>query len=157
MAPDLASRLLHSRRLVRAPIALYRAGLGPLLGPRLVLLEHRGRTSGLWRTVVLEVVDRPRPGVLLVAAGLGPGSQWFRNVAADPRVVVSSGAVRRRRARARVLPPASGVEIFSAYESAHPRAWAGLAPVLTRWAEPAAAPGQDWRELVPVVELSLVD
>ncbi|HTM84573.1 MAG TPA: nitroreductase family deazaflavin-dependent oxidoreductase, partial [Mycobacterium sp.] len=39
---------------MRAPIWLYRARLGALLGSRLLMLEHRGRTSGARRYVVLE-------------------------------------------------------------------------------------------------------
>ncbi|MDG4803790.1 nitroreductase family deazaflavin-dependent oxidoreductase [Micromonospora sp. WMMD980] len=78
------------RWLARAPIPLYRNGLGRLLGRRLMMLEHRGRRSGLPRYVVLEVVDR-EPGALFLASGYGPASQWFRNVRADPAVRVWTG------------------------------------------------------------------
>lgn len=44
------------RALLRAPVALYRAGLGGLLGSRLVLLTDTGRVSGEPRQEVLEVV-----------------------------------------------------------------------------------------------------
>ena len=56
---SLASKMLHTRWLVRAPIPLFRAGLGFVFGGRLLLLEHLGRTSGEHRFVVLECVERP--------------------------------------------------------------------------------------------------
>src|SRR5690606_12262413 len=57
----IGARVLRTRSLVRAPIALYKAGLGWLLGSRILMLEHRGRSSGLRRYVCLEVVERPSP------------------------------------------------------------------------------------------------
>ncbi|RIK14372.1 MAG: nitroreductase family deazaflavin-dependent oxidoreductase, partial [Acidobacteria bacterium] len=62
------------------------------------MLEHRGRSSGLPRQVCLEVVDRPASGTFRVVSGLGPRSQWFRNLQAEPRCRVSTG--RRRGATA---------------------------------------------------------
>ena len=53
------SRFLHDRRLARSPLWFYRHGLGWLLGPRLLMLEHLGRSSGQVREVCLVVVDRP--------------------------------------------------------------------------------------------------
>jgi hypothetical protein len=60
-----------SERLVRAPVGLYRARLGFLLGSRLLMLEHTGRKSGARRYVVLEVVGHPRPRTYVVASGFG--------------------------------------------------------------------------------------
>ena len=67
-----AAGLLRVRWLARAPIGLYRARLGFLLGSRLLMLEHLGRKSGARRYVVLEVVARPRPGTYVVASAFGP-------------------------------------------------------------------------------------
>ncbi|GII99880.1 deazaflavin-dependent oxidoreductase (nitroreductase family) [Sediminihabitans luteus] len=156
----LTDRVLRTRWIVRAPIGLYRAGLGFLLGTRMLLVEHKGRTSGVWRQVVLEKVadgvdDDARP-VIHVAAGLGPRSQWYRNLLADPRALVSTGFERRRRALAAALSPADGAAVLASYERDHPRAWARLADVLRAHAEPLADEGQDWRERVPVVRLTLL-
>ena len=41
-----AARLLRTRWIVRAPIPLFRAGLGWLFGGRFVMAEHIGRKSG---------------------------------------------------------------------------------------------------------------
>lgn len=80
------------RDLSRAPIRLYRLGLGGLLGHRLLLLTHTGRNSGRRRQVVLEVVGRhEESGGYLIASGFGARSQWFRNIAADPRVYFQVG------------------------------------------------------------------
>jgi deazaflavin-dependent oxidoreductase (nitroreductase family) len=154
----LASTLLRSRALVRAPIALFRAGLGFLAGGRLVLLVHRGRTSGAPRRVVLEVAGRGGPDRLVVVAGLGPRSQWYRNVVAEPRVLVRTGALPARRALARVLAPDDAARLLREYADRSPRAWATLGPVLREWAAPLAAErGEDeWRRVVPVVELRLL-
>ncbi|MGH3594278.1 MAG: nitroreductase family deazaflavin-dependent oxidoreductase, partial [Pseudonocardiaceae bacterium] len=65
------ARLLSNRRLVRAPIWLYRARLGFLFGSRMLLLEHVGRKTGARRYVVLEVVGHPTPGTYVVASGFG--------------------------------------------------------------------------------------
>lgn len=137
MCPDPGNRLsrwaaslLRVRWFVRAPIWLFRARLGFLFGRRLLMLEHRGRNSGRWRYVVLEVVDHPNPDTYVVVSGFGTRAQWFRNVEADNRVRVSVGARSAVPARAR----RSGAEETSAalgrYAKAHPRAWSALRPAL---------------------------
>jgi deazaflavin-dependent oxidoreductase (nitroreductase family) len=126
---SLARRLLRARRLVRAPIWLYRVRLGFIFGPRLLMLEHTGRKSGARRYVILEVVDRPRPGCYLVASGFGTRSQWFRNVRANPYVRVWHTGHRPARATARLLSSEETAIALSAYAARHPRAWATLKPV----------------------------
>ncbi|CAM3778147.1 nitroreductase family deazaflavin-dependent oxidoreductase [Isoptericola cucumis] len=155
---DLVSRALHTRWFVRSPIWLYRHGLGALLGDRLLMLTHRGRSSGEPRYVVLEVSGRPAPDRIVVVAGLGPRSQWFRNVQADPRVLVSIGRLRDVRARATTMSPDDGAAELRAYTSQHPAAWDRLRGVLTAWAEPLARERgeDDWLRVVPVVELQLL-
>ncbi|WP_344247067.1 nitroreductase family deazaflavin-dependent oxidoreductase [Isoptericola hypogeus] len=154
----LASRLLHARWFARSPIWLFRAGLGSLAGGRLLMLQHRGRSSGEPRYVVLEVVDRPAPDRVVVVAGLGPRSQWYRNVQAEPRLLVSVGRRRDARARATTMTPDDGAATLQAYTSAHPGPWRALRPVLTEWAEPLARERGEpnWRRVVPVVELRLL-
>jgi F420H(2)-dependent quinone reductase len=80
-----AARLLQIRWIVRAPVWLYRARLGFLLGSRLLMLEHTGRKTGTRRYAVLEIVQCPRPGTYVVASGFGTRAHWFRNVRANPR------------------------------------------------------------------------
>lgn len=124
------ARLLQSRAFVRAPIPLFRAGLGFLLGRRLLMLEHVGRTSGQSRYAVLEVVREESPDSLVVASGFGRSSQWFRNVVAEPRCHVSIGVTRRRPAVATVLDTAESEEALAYYRQAHPGSWEKLSAII---------------------------
>lgn len=146
-----AERVLRSRPLTRAPLLLYRAGLGAVLGSRMLMLEHTGRRSGQVRQVVLEVVGRPGPDRYAVVSGFGERAQWFRNVRADPRVRVSVARRRSAPARARVLTTAEAGRVLDGYAAAHPAAWARFRPVVERTlgrAVDAASPP-------PTVELTL--
>jgi deazaflavin-dependent oxidoreductase (nitroreductase family) len=154
----IASRLLHTRWFVRAPITLYRAGLGCVLGDRMLLLTHRGRSSGEARHAVLEVSDRPAPDHIVVVSGLGPRSQWYRNVLAEPRVLVTMGRRQDARALASVRAPDAAAAMLREYAQAHPTSWETLRPVVEEWAVPlAASRGEDdWLRVVPVVDLRLL-
>ncbi|MEZ0366458.1 nitroreductase family deazaflavin-dependent oxidoreductase [Mycobacterium sp. pUA109] len=125
-----ATRLLRSRRLMRAPIWLYRRRLGGLLGRRLLMLEHIGRTSGAARYVVLEVLDHAAPDSYVVASGFGGKAQWFRNIQANPRVRVYVGSRAPAPATAGVLGQPDADRALAAYIDRHPRAWARFKAVL---------------------------
>lgn len=132
VARTVASRaagLLRVRRLVRAPIWLYRARLGFLFGARLLMLEHTGRSSGVRRYVVLEVIARPAPGRYIVVSGFGGRAQWFRNVRANPHVRVYLGGHPPVPATAHMLTREQSAAALAAYADAHPRAWRALKPV----------------------------
>ncbi|WP_067965887.1 nitroreductase family deazaflavin-dependent oxidoreductase [Nocardiopsis trehalosi] len=145
-----------SRALVRAPILVYRVGLGALLGHRMVLLTHVGRTSGLPRQVVLEVVDRdPATGTVVIASGYGARAQWFRNVVARPRVRFQVGR-HRYEGTCRPLPPEESGRRLADYARRHPLA----AATLMRGLGHTAATDADVRRLgadrengVPLLEL----
>lgn len=80
------------RVVFRAPDALYRHGLGFLLGSRFVRLGHVGRRSGRHYTTVLEVVGHNRAaGVYVVVSGFGERSDWLRNLDAGEPAEVTSG------------------------------------------------------------------
>jgi deazaflavin-dependent oxidoreductase (nitroreductase family) len=124
------ARLLRCRRFVRAPIWIYRARAGALFGSRMLMLEHIGRTSGARRYVVLEVIDHPAPDTYVVASGFGAKAQWFRNIAANPRVRVYVGSRRPAAATARVLDQPAADRALGTYIDRHPRAWARFKGVL---------------------------
>ncbi|KUL42824.1 nitroreductase family deazaflavin-dependent oxidoreductase [Streptomyces regalis] len=110
------------RRLaLRAPILLFRAGLGPLLGNRLLLLHHVGRVTDLDHRVVLEVVSHD-PGVdsWIVAAGFGPKADWYQNLCHQPKTVIQIGN-RPHAVTAHFLSPDEGAEIMVDYARRHPR------------------------------------
>ncbi|MDH2390152.1 MULTISPECIES: nitroreductase family deazaflavin-dependent oxidoreductase [Streptomyces] len=142
--------------MLRAPITLYRIGLGGLLGHRMVLLTHTGRKSGLPRQVVLEVVARlPEPGAYLIASGYGERSQWLRNVLAAPEVRYQVGW-HTYRGTAVPLPPAESGRALADYARRHPRLAerlmrsVGHAP---RTAADFEALGADRRKGVPLIAL----
>ncbi|MFV0133646.1 nitroreductase family deazaflavin-dependent oxidoreductase [Streptomyces sp. HMX87] len=109
------------RRLVaRLPILLFRAGLGPLLGKRLLLLHHTGRVSGLDRRVVLEVVAHdPDTPSWTVASGFGPEADWYRNLRRQPKTVIQFGN-RHHAVTAHFLSPDEGASIMADYARRHP-------------------------------------
>lgn len=122
----LGARVLKTRWLVRAPIYAYRAGLGFLFGSRLLMLEHRGRTSGARRFVVLEVVERAAPDRYIVVSGFGRRAQWYRNILAHPQVRVSCGTRRHLDATAVPLSDDESAAALRRYADVHPRAWRNL-------------------------------
>lgn len=117
------------RLLARAPIPMFRAGLGFVLGRRLTMLEHRGRVTGQARHVVLEVLERDPEG-LVVVSGYGRAAQWYRNVLADPAVRVWSGRRRGVPAHAVRIPAGEVPERLAAYRRRHPRAAKALGRTL---------------------------
>lgn len=117
------------RALARAPIPLFRSGLGFLMGRRLTMLEHRGRVTGQARYVVLEVLERD-PNGLVVVSGYGHGAQWYRNVLATPAVRVWSGRRRGAEARATAVPSGDVPKRLEEYRRRHRRAAKALGRTL---------------------------
>ncbi|MFH8405883.1 nitroreductase family deazaflavin-dependent oxidoreductase [Streptomyces sp. NPDC018019] len=106
----------------RAPIHLYRLGLGGVFGKRLLLLEHLGRTSGKTRRVVLEVVSYDQQArTWTLASGFGPRAQWYRNLQAQPRATIQVGR-RRCAVIAHFLSAEEGGRIMARYAPKHPKA-----------------------------------
>jgi deazaflavin-dependent oxidoreductase (nitroreductase family) len=96
-------------------VPMLRAGLGPWVGTPiggyLLLLRARGRRSGAIRETPLSYLVAE--GAIWVCAGMGPRTQWYRNLQVDPRVeVVLPGRtvsclaedVRDHETRARMIP-----------------------------------------------------
>lgn len=78
-----------------APRIAYRVGLGWLFGHRVVLLEHRCRTTGRPLTTAVGVARwDPSARHIVVVAGAGPGTDWYRDVLAHPVVRVTIGHER---------------------------------------------------------------
>ncbi len=114
------------RLLFRAPICLYRLGLGNLLGHRFLLLIHVGRRSGLPRHTVLEIIEYRAVGPELVAmSGFGPEADWSRNIEATHRSGIVVGS-RHFEVVHRLLETAEVVSVFASYERRH---WV-IAPII---------------------------
>ncbi|MGC9498259.1 nitroreductase/quinone reductase family protein [Streptomyces sp. WG7] len=136
------------RTAARLPILLFRAGLGPLFGRRLLLLHHTGRISGRDRQVVLEVVAHdscetgsratgpratdpratgsceygscePSGRSWTVASGFGPQADWYRNLRQQPKTVVQFGN-RHHAVTAHFLPAEEGAGIMAEYARRRP-------------------------------------
>lgn len=127
---DVVGRALRTPALMRAPLWVYRAGLGFLFGSRILMLEQVGRRTGLRRYVVLEVVEHPSPDTYVVPSGFGERSQWFRNVMARPDVRISVSRRRSVAATARRLSASEADAALGRYIDRHHRAWAALKGVL---------------------------
>lgn len=110
------------KRLARLPIYLFRMGLGPFFGKRVLLLVHTGRVSGQTRKVVLEVVAHdPEQRTWTLASGFGSQAQWYRNLRKTPQATIQTGR-RFRAVTAHFLTPEEGGRIMAAYAPRHPRA-----------------------------------
>lgn len=109
-----------ARLAFRLPIWLYRLRLGWLLGERLLLLTHVGRTSGRARQAVIEVVRHDRAtDTYIIASGFGSQVDWFRNIQKHPDVTVQVGA-RRLAAIAERLPLAAAADELHDYARRRP-------------------------------------
>jgi deazaflavin-dependent oxidoreductase (nitroreductase family) len=98
------------------PALLYDWNAGWLLGHRFLRLTHVGRRSGRRYRTVLEVVGTgSAPDEVIVVAGLGPTSDWYRNLQAHPAIEVAIGR-QRFQPRQRVLSEPEAVAVLADYE-----------------------------------------
>ncbi|HVU11476.1 MAG TPA: nitroreductase family deazaflavin-dependent oxidoreductase [Phototrophicaceae bacterium] len=78
------------RWLLRLPLELYRLGLGDVLNlGQLMILGTRGRKSGQPRYTPIEY--RQHGSKLYIVSAWGERPQWFRNLQANPEVLVQQG------------------------------------------------------------------
>jgi len=137
----------------RAPIWLYRLGLGGLLGGRFLLLSHTGRKSGLQRQAVLEVVHHnPETGAFVVASGFGEKSDWYQNVMAHPEITIQVGR-KRMPARAERLAPPEAAEVMLDYNRRYPAALRTLATILGYRTDGSEADVRFFASVIPIVAL----
>jgi len=108
------------RWLLHAPVWLYRAHLGFLLGQRFLLITHVGRTSGREYQTVVEVVGHdPATRTWIVCSGTGPDADWYRNLQATPAIQVQVGGHAFTPVQT-FLDTAAAAAAFHDYERAHP-------------------------------------
>ncbi|MBB2502287.1 nitroreductase family deazaflavin-dependent oxidoreductase [Amycolatopsis echigonensis] len=102
------------------------------MGKRFLCLTHFGRKSGRRYRTVLEVVGlRPGTGEVLAIAGLGPSSDWFRNIQAAPAAEVAIGR-RKFVPSCRILDEPEAVDAIADYERRNLLLRPVLRPVLSR-------------------------
>jgi deazaflavin-dependent oxidoreductase (nitroreductase family) len=106
------------RWFFRAPILMYRVGLGGLM-PAQVMLTTVGRKSGQPRRAVVDLLKRDAAtDTYYVVSAYGGLSDWYRNLEANPELQVQ---VRWRKfaARAATLPPDEAEEVLLDYWRRH--------------------------------------
>lgn len=118
------------KRIMDLPVWFYRRGYGRLFGKRLVVLVHRGRTTGIERRTALALLDPgPVDGEYRVQSGRGRRSDWVRNLEANPPEGLWVGSARLPVTH-RVLEPADAADLVRRHLMAHPRLAARINPTL---------------------------
>lgn len=101
---------LH-RAVFRAPLLLWRLGLGPVMGRLFMLITQTGRKSGLPRRTLVEyhaLGDRK-----YVVSAFGARAHWFRNIEADPHVTIQTAFGTQRVAARRVTRDDEVLEVYT--------------------------------------------
>jgi deazaflavin-dependent oxidoreductase (nitroreductase family) len=107
------------RAAYRAPVLIYRAGLGRLLRRRFLMISHVGRRTGRGYDTVVEVVDYLEPSdEFVVLSGYGRSSDWFCNLEAGGARAVTVGA-RTFRPEVRHLTEDEAATAVERYERRH--------------------------------------
>jgi deazaflavin-dependent oxidoreductase (nitroreductase family) len=141
------------KRVLHAPVWLFRARLGFLFGKRIVMLEHRGRRSGKLRQTPLEVVLRDGDAYIL-CSGTGPKADWYRNIRAKPATAVWVGS-RRYDVEQRFLGDSEAATTFAKYEQAHPKAATRLTDLMGVSHDGTHESRQEMVAKIPMVEMRL--
>ena len=82
-------RGLLPRMVFRAPLVLYRLGLGWVLGHQFLVLTHVGRRSGHVHETVLKVLHYDAATrESIVASAWGYQTDWYRNIQCRPALAV---------------------------------------------------------------------
>lgn len=144
------------RALARAPIGLYRVGLGWLFGGRFLMLIHIGRVTGNQRNVVLEVVrNDAKNDAFFVASGWGEKSDWLLNIKKDPNVIVQFKRRSFPAVAERLSVEDAELEMLD-YGRRHPAALKQLARVMGFRIEPTEAAYRELGRNVPLIRLRAV-
>ena len=107
----------------RLPIYLYRLNLGWLLGHRVLLLLHQGRSSGLLRETALEaILYYPATKESVVLSAWGEKADWYHNIKATPALEVRTGGERYVPGQ-RFLAPDENHAMLADYRRRHPLAF----------------------------------
>ena len=99
------------RWFFRAPVVLYRVGLGGLM-PMQLMLTTVGRKSGQPRRAVVDVLRHDKAtDTYYVVSAYGERSDWYRNLQANP-AVQAQVRCRKFSARATTLPEEEAEEFL---------------------------------------------
>lgn len=105
----------------RLPVWLYRFRMGWLMGKRMIYFEHIGRTSGIKRRSIVEIIRYDQENdVYYVVSGYGEKADWFRNIMKTPNVSAQVGG-RRFNAVVERLSQEMALEEFQDYTRRNPK------------------------------------
>lgn len=141
------------KRFLHVPVYLYRARLGFLFGRRFLMIEHRGRHSGLHYRTVVEVAGR-RAGEWICASGTGTQADWYRNLRQGGLLAVWVGS-RKRWASVRFLGAREAAGVMADYEHEHPRTAARLYKIMGVSYDGTIEGRIEMMEKVPMVAFSM--
>jgi deazaflavin-dependent oxidoreductase (nitroreductase family) len=111
------------RLAFKAPITLWRLGLGPLVGRALMLLTTWGRKSGLPRRTVIEY--HALAGTKYAPSAFGARSDWYQNLQADPYVTIQTSDGVEHTVATRVTGDDELVRVYNLFMRRN--------PVMLRW------------------------
>jgi deazaflavin-dependent oxidoreductase (nitroreductase family) len=74
--------------MFKAPLVLWRMGLGSIIGRVMLVISHTGRKSGLPRHTMVEY--HTLDGIKYVPCAFGPRSDWYKNITTNPRVTIQT-------------------------------------------------------------------
>ena len=100
-----------------------------MLGKRFLLLNHVGRKSGKPRQAALEIVDYDEEtDTYYIASGFGKKSDWYKNLAKTPKVMIQVGR-KKRAVTAVFFPPDQSGQAMLDYARRYPRAGKNIARI----------------------------
>lgn len=100
------------KALFKWPVNLWRLGLAPVIGHHMMLITHTGRKSGLPRRTMTECYRLD--GRKYAPCAFGPKAQWYKNIAADPRVTIQTADGAESALAVRVTGDDEIVALFDA-------------------------------------------
>lgn len=115
---------------LKAPLWLYRNGLGWMMGERFLMFTHVGRKTGQLHQTVVEVVYHDETSDrYYIASGWGEKAHWLKNIAENPGIEVVVGR-RRMDAVACRVEPAKGTQALLKYAERYPYAFRKLSKAM---------------------------
>jgi deazaflavin-dependent oxidoreductase (nitroreductase family) len=107
----------------KAPVNLWRLGLGPIVGHVLMLISHTGRKSGLTRRTLVEY--HVLEGKKYAPVAFGEQAQWYQNILANPLVTIQTAGGAQGAIATRVTDDAELVIVYNLLMRRN--------PVMMRW------------------------
>ena len=140
--------------LWRMPIWLYRLGLGWMLGNKALLLTHTGGKSGQSRQAVLEIIQAyPSENRSQIVAGFNPGSNWYKNIKAEPRVTIQVGKTKIKAVSVQLENNLAGDPLIT-YDQKHLGKLKTLSRLIGHEIDHSPAGYQVFGEQIPVIEFT---